>query len=133
MDLLIVFSISCICVVAGTPALSNYAVRSRLTEAIIVADSAKSAITLACMEEPGLNRLDSRAVGFTIHQTQYVSDVNLEGSCAKATVTLQTRDTGASPDPVLSCTGVMGPGRLGMEWSCSSTARDPHLPEGCRE
>jgi hypothetical protein len=133
MDLLIVFSVTCICVVAGTPFVSNYAVRARMVEAIILADSARSAITLACMEEPGLDGLNERAVGFTFRQTQYASNVRLEGSCRKATVTLQTSNTGASPDPIITFTGVMGADGYGMDWSCSSTARNPHLPEGCRK
>ena len=133
MDLLIVFSITCVCVVTGTPFVSNYAVRARMVEAIILADGAKSAITLACMEDPGLGGLNERSVGFTFHQTQYASGVQLEGSCAKATVTLQTSHTGASPDPVVTFTGVMDPDGHGLEWSCSSTARKPHLPESCRK
>lgn len=132
IDLLIVFSITCICVVAGTPFLSNYAVRSRLTEAIVVADGAKTAITLACMEEPNLGALDYRSTGYTFDGARYVSDVEVEGSCAKATIRLLTIGTGAQPDPIVTFNGVTGASDKNMHWTCSGTGSELHLPRECR-
>lgn len=132
IDLLIVFSITCICVVTGTPFLSNYAVRSKITEAIAVADSARTAITVVCAEAPNLGILDNRAAGFTFTPTRYVSDLELEGSCATAIIRLQTADTGARPDPVVTLTGVQRPGENRMDWTCSGSGPELHLPSHCR-
>jgi hypothetical protein len=132
IDLLMVFAITCICVVAGTPFVSNYAVRSRLAEAIIVAESARAAVTVACTEEPNLGKLSNQAVGFTFAGARYVSDVELTGSCAEARIRLLTVNTGAEPDPVVTLIGVSGPGNNRIDWTCSSSGRDLHMPKGCR-
>jgi len=132
IDLLIVFSITCICVVAGTPFVFNYAVRSRVTEAMTVADGAKTAITVACTEEPNLGKLDSRTAGFTFTGTRYVSDVKLEGSCARVTIRVLTIHTGAEPDPVLTLAGVKRSGDNRLDWTCSGSGSKLQLPKGCR-
>jgi len=132
IDLLMVFSIVCICVVAGTPFLSNYAVRSRLAEAIIVAESVKAAVTVACTEEPNLGMLNNQAVGFTFPGARYVSDVELTGSCAEARIRLLTVNTGAEPDPVVTLIGVSRHGNNHIDWTCSSNGQDLHMPRGCR-
>ena len=132
IDMLTVFSITCVCVVAGTPFLSNYAVRTKLTEAITAADGARTAVTITCMEEPNLANLDNRATGYTFDGGQYVSNVEVGGSCTRATIKLLTMNTGAHPDPTLTLTGISPAGDTRMGWTCSGTGPALHLPEGCR-
>jgi len=132
IDMLTVFSITCVCVVAGTPFLSNYAVRTKLTEAITVADGARTAVNIACMEEPNLTRLDNLATGYTFEGSRYVSEVEVGGSCARATIRLLTMNTGAQPDPVLTLTKISQGGDAPMGWTCSGTGSELHLPENCR-
>ena len=133
IDLLIVFSVTSICVVFGAPMLSDYSVRARVTEAFIVAENTRKDVTVACAEDPAEATLDINHAGITFHQSRYVKSLLLQGSCAKPTITVLTQDTGASFDLTLLLSGKSVAGESRTAWTCSSNGPDSYVPESCRK
>ena len=133
LDLLIILSIIFAGVVVGTPLYTKYSIQVRVAEAIAEADRARSIATTYCMVNPVVVELSSAPTGYVLHPSDYVESLKLHGSCAAPTITLVTRNTGASPDPIIVLNGTPGPGSSKLEWACSSSGSDSYIPESCQK
>lgn len=132
LDLMIVAAATSLCVILGVPAHSKYAVRTKLSEALTMAQEAKTAISITCAENPSLASLDNQAVGFTAHETEFVTDVTVDGPCANPAIHVATANTGAAVDPTLTITGVYEVKTHRLTWTCKSDGPDGQLPRTCR-
>jgi len=125
-------SITLVCVVVGSPLISNFTIRGKLVEALVVADSAKTAVAITCWENSTINSLNNNRVGFAFHESKYVRDVKVDGSCRKPVITVFTANTGSSFDPIIAIHGEFADGIGRMSWSCVSNGANELLPEACR-
>lgn len=123
MEVMIFVAVIMICLGGLQSCIGDQMVRTRVSEALTVAFSAKRAITMTCMEDPGIADLKSRKIGFHLEPSIYVGDISLGGSCDTPVIILETLNTGLVVDPTIRLTGE----RLGktgrMKWGC--TTDDP--------
>jgi type IV pilus assembly protein PilA len=127
---MIVVAIIAIIVTMALPVYSNYVIRAKISEALNVANAAKSAVSTSCQETPNLQDLDNGKMGFESAPSNYVESINISGVCLQPVITVVTRQTGASPDPTLTITGYLNEGQ--MDFTCSSSGPNRHVPETCR-
>jgi hypothetical protein len=133
IDLLIVFAVTSACVVLSAPILSDYSIRARMVDALLAADSAKDAVSIACAVNPSTSELNKARVGFEFPQSKYVQSGDLIGSCVGPVITVVTRNTGASPDPIVLIVGYFEPDLRRYLWTCTSTGTESYLPDTCRD
>jgi len=110
---------------------ANHSIRTKINEALSVADSVKLDITITCTEEPGVTALKNSLIGQNDSKSLYVESVTLSGSCASPVITVNTVNTGLLIDPTLTITGdnLVGNGQL--SWICASDGLDIHVPDSC--
>lgn len=133
LELIIIFAVTAVCVAAGAPLLTDISVRTKVVEALTVADGVKAALTMTCEEAPNLSALDDELIGFTFQKTNYVQAVYLDGSCALPIIKIVTTDTGALIDPTLIFSGNFTQGSGNNGWTCTSDGLSAQLPKECRE
>ena len=135
IELMIVIAIIAIILTLAIPVYSNYAIRAKVTEGLSVANSAKTAIGAACIEDPNMVGLTNDKAGYSFKEgtgdEDYVSDVQASGACAAPVLTVTTKNTGQSPDPEVILTGTLSSGHL--SWVChSDNTHHSLLPNRCR-
>jgi type IV pilus assembly protein PilA len=133
LDLMIVFAVTAVCVTMGGPLLSDYSVRTRVIDALVVAEGAKTAVTLTCAEDPMITLLNKTLAGYRPQRSDHVQTVHLAGSCIHPTIMVVTENTGAEVDPTLVFSGDFSSGSGGNAWTCVSNGLNAHLPETCRK
>ncbi|MBT8048826.1 MAG: pilin [Xanthomonadales bacterium] len=137
IELMIVIAIVAIILALALPVYSNYTIRAKVTEGLSLANSTKTAVSSACIEDPLLNIADNSMVGYGFSEgtdaEDYVADIQVRGPCRSPLITVTTKNTGQSPDPVLLMTGDLTAGSGKFEWKCSSS-NTPNwlLPNSCR-
>ena len=68
---------------AGCSDYDEYEIRSNVGEGLSVAASAKLAAFEACQSNPGLTALSNENTGYGAYKSEYVSDIQISGSCAE--------------------------------------------------
>lgn len=132
LDLLIVVAATSLCLILGIPTHANYAVRSKVSEALAVAHEAKTAITITCTEAPRNTSLNKHLAGYTFHPSAYVKSVTFNGPCLSPVIVVLTANTGAPTDPTLTITGDFSVNARNISWICESDGLEAHLPAACR-
>lgn len=132
IELMIVVSIIAILLMLAIPTYSNYTIRTKIGEALSVANSAKIAVASACQEDLTIDPLTSNRAGYSFDPSTYVASVVLAGPCTAPTITVTTQNTGAQLDPVLTITGELVDGSGRTSWTCVSSGLNIHLPQTCR-
>lgn len=137
IELMIVVAIIAIILTLALPVYTNYSIRTKIGEALSVADSAKTAVASTCMENPTLTGLDNEAVGYfydTFNSSTWVATINVTEDCSEPVITIVTRDTGAPvPDPEITLTGLLNLSGGDFSWACASpNAPNYLLPSTCR-
>ena len=130
--MILVMSITLVCVVLGAPSIPNYTIRSKLVEALTAADSAKTAVSITCSVNPIISALNNNMVGFDFHESKYVKDVKVDGSCRKPVITVFTANTGSSFDPIIAVHGEFLADTGHISWACVSNGVNEQLPKACR-
>ena len=96
IELMIVIAIVAILLALAIPAYQDYTIRSKVTEGLSVAASAKIAVAETCQSDQ-----DATDTGYTFTGSKYVDTVEVNtGSCTAPTIVITTNNTGADSDPV---------------------------------
>ena len=146
LEVVIAFAITAILVAVSMPNFQDHSARARVSEALLQAVPAQSALVRACMADNQAVIDDNSDAGFVFSPTSaernYIDRVLLTADCEQKnlTVTVWTWNTGASPDPVIewSASVPRGPISEGFEppyhWNCRVIRGDfVHLPPECRK
>ena len=132
MELMIVIAIIAIIVMLAVPAYQGYSTRAKIGESLSVAASAKTSVSEACQTNP-LVAPTNASVGYAFASSTYVESVVVGGTCTAPTIVMTTKDTGASPAPVLLLTGNFEVGDGRYDWNCTRTVGTNALvPSRCR-
>ena len=132
IELMIVIAIIAILVALAIPAYQDYAIRTKVGEALSVAASAKLAVSETCQSDFTVVP-DNTTTGYNFTASNYVSTVVISGTCSAPVVTMTTQLTGATTDPVLVLTGAFAQGDGRYNWLCTKTAGlNNHIPATCR-
>ena len=131
IELMIVFAVIAIILTLAIPTYSDYSARSKIAESLSVAAGAKTAVASTCQENPTITNLTNNLAGYNFQETEYVSDIVIDGACLAPRITMITQVTGIQPDPVLTLTGDFTlAGRI--TWICVSDGLNAHVPKTCR-
>lgn len=111
--------------------LADYGTRSKVSEALSVAETAKIDIVITCNADPNLSGLSEEFIGHDFPHSPYVKSVTVGGTCKAPTITLVTANTGLNINPTLHITGTFKDDIV--TWSCRSTGLDMDKPQRCRD
>ncbi len=132
IELMIVIAIIAIIVMLAIPAYQDYSTRAKISESLSVAAAAKTAVTETCQINP-LVEPTNDASGYSFTASTYVESIVIDGTCNEPTVLITTKDTGASPAPVLLLTGNYTTDSGRYNWKCTRTVGTNNLvPSRCR-
>jgi len=136
IELMIVIAIIAILVALALPAYQDYTIRTKVSEGLSVAASAKIAAAETCQSDPTtVITAGGTELGYSFSATKYVSALTFSGSCAvdeSAEIEITTTNTGA-PDPtILLLNGTLK--NSSVDWVCSlgDTGLERHVPTTCR-
>ena len=132
IELMIVVAVLAIILTLAIPMYGDYLTRSKITEGLRVAAAAKTAVAATCAEDRTIPALTPNLAGYNFEPSTFVQSIGVSGPCATPEISVQTKDTGASPDPVLTITGDFSDNSGKISWLCSSSAENHLLPEECR-
>ena len=117
------------------PAWRSHQVSSRIADALKVTDAAKVVVMESATVHGGLAHIKADELNYSPAATasQYVGHIAIADD---GRISLTTRDTGATPDPVLLLSpseNASDNNSAPISWSCSVVVGDPDLvPASCR-
>ena len=132
IELMIVIAIIAILAALALPAYQDYTIRAKVTEGIGLAAAAKLAVSETAASVNGLASVTAANSGytFTANAATYVAAITIANG---GLITVTTRATGATVDPVLTLTPVQAVATDPVVWTCLNTAGlDNHVPATCR-
>ncbi len=132
IELMIVIAIIAIILTLALPVYTNYTIRAKIGEALAVSAAAKTALAATCHEDQTLTGLNTTKAGYNFTTSTWVESITMSGDCVTPVITILTRDTGASVDPIITLTGSFVDGSGSVTWTCTSNAPNYHLPDTCR-
>jgi len=110
--------------------LANYESRSRVSEALLVAETAKSDIIITCVGDPRISKLTKDDIAHDFPYSPYVDTISVSGSCEYPEIMVITKGTGLAVDPTLIILGDLA-GNL-VKWTCRSSGPEADMPSRCR-
>lgn len=130
---LAVLAIVAVLATVAIPAWRNHRIASHLDQALQAGDGAKLVVMEAATTRGGLNQLKPGDLTFDAQSSlnDYAAKVDISES---GRITITTRDTGATPDPVFLLTPLEGPPASGgtLTWSCDVLTGNPQwIPSHC--
>jgi len=126
IELMIVVAIIAILAAIALPAYQDYTIRSRVTEAAVLASGAKATIGENIANENAINAKACDGVDTTPPATVNVATF----TCVNGVVTVTTT---AKAGPVtLVYTPQIGVGAVGTRWACTSASQAKWIPAECR-
>jgi type IV pilus assembly protein PilA len=132
IELMIVVAIIGILAAIALPAYQDYTIRTRVSEGLSQAASAKTAVveTVSSGAVANLAALTQADTGYTFAGTLNVATVTIANGGA---ITITTRATGAAIDPVMVLTPTQATADDPITWACTTTAGlTKHVPATCR-
>lgn len=126
IELMTVVAILGILIALALPAYRDYSIRTKNSECLNVAASAKLGVgeTLHTVSS-----FSAAATGYTFAGSQYCESIEIDDD---STLTATTRGTGASPPAVFELRPISKAGAI--TWQCRETtgAPDAQIPSACR-
>lgn len=132
IELMIVVGILGFLATVALPAYNAYTDRTKISEILLFADSAKSSISDYYMSSGQMPASTTQAnINTDITQSKYISAIGFATTTTTATITYTIQNTTATGDIALVGTASAN----GIQWSCSTaatTVQDRYLPMNCR-
>ena len=135
IELMIVIAIIAILVALALPAYQDYTIRTKVSEGLSVAASAKLAISETCQSDPDLAPdTNGTNLGYSFVPSKYVEMIEFSGECGVTNtvrIDVDTVNTGAQTDVSLVLNGTLENSRI--DWICTIGAGETrHVPTTCR-
>jgi hypothetical protein len=131
VEFLIVLSTAAILLPGVDTWMQNYEVRSRVAEALVVAETARTNILITCNADPRIAEINQEAIAHRFPSSDFVESIEISGPCSLPQITLRTRNTGLPEDPTIVVWTDLT--RDTVTWNCSSTSKDRDVPSRCRQ
>ncbi|GFM67658.1 prepilin-type N-terminal cleavage/methylation domain-containing protein [Pseudomonas cichorii] len=134
IELMIVVAIVGILAAVALPAYQDYSIRSKVTEGLAQASSAKLAVTEAAASLGGVANVTAANSGYVFNavagNNTYVGAVAIANG---GVITVTTQNTGAAVQPVFTLTPAQASVNDQITWTCRTTAGlVKHMPANCR-
>ena len=132
VELMILLAVISILFTGGHKWYANHTIRTKVEQAISVANTAKTAIAVACAEDPAITTLTKDGIGHAFPTSEFVQGVIVGGPCTAPTITVFTDNTGVLINPTLTLTGAMTGGSGQLSWTCATDGLHVHAPNTCK-
>ena len=133
IELMIVIAIIAVLVSLALPAYQDLTVRTKVSESLSVAASAKVAVAETCMTDATVTPTNA-TVGYAFTPSKYVSSIVISHTCEEPWIVIRSTNTGAVTNVVLSLDGYLDDGTGRVEWNCHQVAGEKrHMPQSCRD
>jgi type IV pilus assembly protein PilA len=135
IEIVVLILVLAVVVVIAIPAWRSHQARDRIADAFKITDAAKLVVMEAATVHGGLAKIKAGELNYSPAAAagQYVAHITIADD---GRITMSTRDTGATPDPVLVLSpseSSAGNNAAPISWSCSVVVGDPDLvPASCR-
>ena len=133
IELMIVVAIIGILAAIAIPQYQNYTARAKMSEALVTAAEAKTAVSETAAVEGGIGSFDADTnFGYTYGgDTEYVD--NVEITAASGVITVTTKNIQASNNPNIVLTPSQTSAGSTITWVCSTNSGDSAIvPSSCR-
>ena len=135
IELLVVISTITILLAVGVPQFQDFAVRARVSEGLVIASAARKAMRETCIGNPSAKIHDPTEAGFYFKPSKHVANILMSADCSRRRmwIGVETRDTGANDDPIVTYIVLPSQGGMDYEWNCRLVQGLPeHVPADCR-
>jgi type IV pilus assembly protein PilA len=132
VELMIAVAVISILFTGGHKWYANHTIRTKVDEALSVANTAKIAIAVACAENPAITTLTKNGIGHNFPTSNYVQGVVVDGTCTAPKITVITDNTGVLINPTLTLTGEMTENSGQLSWTCTTDGLHVHVPHTCK-
>ena len=131
IELMIVIAILGILAVIAFPAYQDYTIRAKVSEGLNLAAPAKLAVAETSAALGGLSKVTAANSGYTFPTaTKYVQSIAIANG---GVITVTTKDTGATKQPVFTLTPAQANPESAVTWTCLATdGEEKHVPANCR-